>query len=57
MKDGYIYFSSSKSLGDSLDGYPLGSLRVKYSYCKAGLVSLISQSKNKTFQPFRIDEY
>ncbi len=48
----YIYFPSSPGSVDSL-----GSLRVKFWICKAGPVSVISQSCRNTFTPFEIDVY
>lgn len=46
----YIYFPTTVGSIDSL-----GTLRIKFRYCKTGPTSIISQSSNNTFVPYQID--
>lgn len=50
MQDNYIYFPTSPGMLDAQ-----GTLRVHYSYCTTGPTSIISQSSQNTFVPYRID--
>ena len=50
LHDGYIYFPAVANVLDSP-----GTLRVRYTFCPTGETSIISQSSQNTFVPFRID--
>jgi hypothetical protein len=49
----YIYFPSPNS--NSISDH--GALRVKYSLCPTGPISIIAKSVDNTFQPFPIALY
>lgn len=50
IQDQYIYFPTNPGTTQAP-----GTLRVKFSYCNVGPTSIISQSSNNSFAPFRID--
>jgi hypothetical protein len=52
VQDGYIYFpSSSGSISDH------GALRVKYTYCPVGPITLMAKTVQNSFEPFPIAHF
>ncbi len=49
----YIYFPSP--LNNSISDH--GALRIKYSYCPIGPLSIMAKSINNTFEAFPIAQY
>lgn len=53
IQDGYIYFPSPNS--GSISDH--GALRIKYTYCPVGPITLMAKTVQNTFEPFPIAEY